>query len=60
MKVRKVTVSVFCETLSIDSVPALLAEVITQIQNEHHSGKLVASDGDCIRWETDYSEPTTV
>lgn len=60
MKIRKVTVQITAETFSVDSVPALLAEVLNQLQNEHHSGKLTASDGNTIRWDTDYAEPTSI
>ena len=40
------------ETLSIDSIPALLADVATQIRNETVSGELVKEDGDTAKWST--------
>ena len=53
MKANKVTVTITMEALSIDCLRGLLAEVADQVGNEFESGKLVANDGDVIRWKTE-------
>jgi hypothetical protein len=39
------------EVLSVDSIPALLAEVGDRIRNEFITGQLVADDGDSVAWD---------
>ena len=53
MKIRKYTMIIATETLSPDSIPALLAEVAENIRKETTCGELTKDDGDTIRWTLD-------
>jgi hypothetical protein len=55
MKANKVVVKLTTETLSIDSVPALLIEVAKAMQEESMSGYIKKEDGDEIIWESTYT-----
>ena len=50
MKATKYIFTVKTETLSIDSVPALLLEAERSIFGESTSGHLVKDDGDTVEW----------
>ncbi|MFA5151758.1 MAG: hypothetical protein WC554_04270 [Clostridia bacterium] len=52
MKANKVKIKIDVSVLSIDSVPILLLEVIERIRSEFSSGKIIADDGDQIKWKT--------
>ena len=52
MKAQKVTVEITMESLSIDTLGAMLAEVVARVEGEAESGKLVMADGDRITWLT--------
>ena len=52
MKAQKVTVEITMESLSIDTLGAMLAEVAARVEREAESGKLVMADGDRITWLT--------
>ncbi len=52
IKTEKVTTVITVETLSEDSVPAMVDDVISQLHMETRNGELVKDDGDTIRWET--------
>ena len=52
MKANKVVTVIKVETLSLDSVPFKLEELINAIRNENASGTLVSTDGDTVAWET--------
>ena len=52
MKATKFTVTITMEALSMDTIRALAADAILRIEEENHNGKLVASDGDSVEWET--------
>ncbi len=52
MKAVKVTVKIEVESLSIDVLHSLLAEVSRQVENEAESGSLQMDDGDFVKWET--------
>lgn len=56
MKANKFTVSITVECLSMDSVPALIENVIRQIRDEKVSGSFDYSDGDLVSWDI-FSEP---
>ena len=52
MKSQKVTVKIEMESLSIDVLQGMVAEVVSQISREIESGSMVMQDGDCIKWST--------
>ena len=54
MKARKVTVTIKCQTLSIQSVSCLIHSVIEQLKGETIAGSLSTDDGDCISWNTKF------
>jgi hypothetical protein len=56
MKVKKITVRVTVEVLSIDSVYIQLIDVANQIRQEHISGQMCSDDGDQATWGTDYGK----
>ena len=52
MQADKFTITIEIEVLSMDSVPALMAEITPIIQNENRTGSLLKEDGDYIKWGT--------
>jgi len=50
MNAEKVTTTITVETLSVDSVKALLVQAIQQFEDEAHSGTLRMADGDQVSW----------
>jgi hypothetical protein len=52
MQATKYTVKIEVETLSIDLVPALINDAVTNIIKEHTSGHVVYSEGDQVSWIT--------
>ena len=50
MKATKYTMSIETNTLSADSIPALLYELAENIRKESLSGALIKDDGDKISW----------
>ena len=52
MKTNKIIVDVKIEVLSIDAVPARLAEVARRIGEEQIAGNLRQEDGDESTWDT--------
>lgn len=50
MKANKYSMIIATETLSPDSIPALLIEVAENIRKESTTGEISKSDGDTIRW----------
>ena len=52
MKANKVTVTIKAEMLSIDVLASLLMQVIKEVEEEKEKGKLVADDGDTVKWKT--------
>lgn len=50
MQANKFTVTIEVEVLSLDSVPALLHEVIGVMRNENRTGSLLKEDGDYVKW----------
>jgi len=52
MIAEKVTVTITVETLSVDSVPAMLLEVAEHIRKEFVTGVITADDGDTATWNT--------
>ena len=50
MIAKKMTVKIFIEVLSVDSIPGLLIELSTLINGENTSGHINKSDGDSIDW----------
>lgn len=56
MKANKVTVSIRIESLSIDVLRGMLAEVIEHVEREIENGSLRMSDGDQVEWSTERKE----
>lgn len=56
MKANKVTVSIRIESLSIDVLRGMLAEVIEHIEREIENGTLRMTDGDQVEWATERKE----
>jgi|APSaa5957512622_1039677.scaffolds.fasta_scaffold645654_1 hypothetical protein len=54
MITQKVTVTIKCETLSMDSINAILQQAISHIDSEIINGTLNADDGDCVQWSTTF------
>lgn len=54
MEAQKIIFTIKSETLSIDSIPALLREVVDELYNETYGGTHVKSDGDTIEWSIKY------
>jgi len=56
MKMQKVTVTVKTETTDIESVRALLIDMLNQLDSgeQKTTGLLCASDGDQVEWKTTY------
>ncbi len=52
MKAEKVTVTIEMESLSIDTLSAMLCSVMEQVEKEAENGELKMQDGDCIKWKT--------
>lgn len=52
MKASKVIVKIKIEALSIDTLRGLLMQVIAEVENEIENGKLIADDGDSVKWKT--------
>jgi len=51
MNAIRYTLSITTETLHIDSIPALLEKVISEIKEESISGVAEYEDGDNVSWE---------
>lgn len=56
MKANKVIVKIKIESLSIDTLRSLLMQVITQLEGEIENGRLIADDGDSVKWKTTRKE----
>ena len=52
MKAQKIIVTITVETLSPDSVRAVLASAGEQLHREVASGMLRMEDGDMVEWDT--------
>ena len=52
MKATKYIVKITTETLSLDSVPALLIEVAESMRNENSNGRICKADGDQAEWNS--------
>ena len=50
MQATKYTVTIEVEVLSLDSVRALVFEVINVMDNENRTGSLLKEDGDFVKW----------
>ena len=50
MQATKFKLTVEVEVLSLDAIPALICELVQNIQNENRSGSLLKEDGDHIKW----------
>ena len=53
MKAQKYKVSIEVESLSMDTLHGLLAEVVRNVEHEINSGNLMHDDGDTVKWETE-------
>lgn len=56
MKVRMVMLSVEVQTLSVDSLSAMLHQVADSINREITSGTLNMDDGDTVTWAVKYGD----
>jgi hypothetical protein len=56
LKATKTTMTVTVEVLSIDSIPALLANVSQRVCSEFPNGSLTACDGDHVEWKAEQKE----
>jgi hypothetical protein len=56
MEATKYTVTVTIECLSMDSVPALLRQVIEGVDTEAPTGAIFHDDGDQVEWITGKEE----
>mgnify|MGYP003458126704 CR=1 FL=1 len=52
MQATKFTVTITVEALSMDCLPALIYEVVENLQNENRTGSLLKDDGDYVTWGT--------
>ena len=52
MRAQKITVKVTVEVLDVASVPALMREMLDQLEKTTESGTLAMPDGDVINWVT--------
>ena len=52
MKTNKVVVTIKMQSLSIDVLAGMLAQVNEQVMGGAESGMLQMDDGDLIEWET--------
>ncbi len=52
MKTNKVEVTIKMQSLSIDVLAGMLAQVNEQVKSGAESGMLQMDDGDLIEWET--------
>lgn len=60
MEIRVITTEIEVQTLSVDSIPALLETAARFIRMEIVAGKIAMSDGDCIEWGIEISNNVSI
>lgn len=53
MKVRRITVTIEVQVLSIDAAPAMIRQAMDALEREATSGTLDMDDGDTVTWSTE-------